>query len=108
MKSSGRSWKKLRLIRSWDRAGKANPLVKEENLGTLGVDEHETKPPRELSCPPEFMINLSIQNLSPFLGPPLFTSGLRFIEEMGELKLSRTLWGLPGYKSPLLCPVSYL
>ena len=49
------------------------------------------------------MINLFIQNLIPFLGLPLFPSGLRFIKEKGEPKPSRTLWGLPWYKSPLLC-----
>ena len=53
------------------------------------------------------MINLSIQNFIAFLVQPLFPSGLRRSKEKGRLKLSRTLQGLPGYKSLFMAPVSF-
>ena len=49
-----------------------------------------------MSSSVKFMINLSIQNVIPFLVPYLFFSGLRSIKEKGGPKQSRTLWGLPG------------
>ena len=50
----------------------------------------------------EFMINLFIQNFIPFLVMSLFPSRLRRVKGKGGLKLSRALWGPPGYKSPFI------
>ena len=56
--------------------------------------------PLKLSFPAEFMINMSIWNVIPFLVLPLFPSVFRSIKEKRELKWSRALQGTPGYKSP--------
>ena len=45
------------------------------------------------------MINLSIQNVSPFLVQHLFPSRLRSNKEKGKWKLSRTPWGPPRCKA---------
>ena len=52
------------------------------------------------------MINLSIQNFILFIVLPLIPSRFRRIKEKGGLKLSRTLQGLPRYKSLSVAPVS--
>ena len=51
------------------------------------------------------MINLCVQNFIPFSVLPLSPSGFK---EKGRLKLSRTLRGLPGYKSPSVPPLFFV
>ena len=49
-----------------------------------------------------------VQNVIPFLVLPRFPSGLRSVKEKRGLKLSRTLWSIPGYKSLFVSPISCL
>ena len=49
-----------------------------------------------------------VQNVIPFLILPLCPSGLRSVKEKRGLKLSRTLWSIPGYKGLFVSPVSCL
>ena len=68
--------------------------------GILCLALNSYQVPGKLSSLDKFMISLSIQNFIPFLVAPLFPSGLKGSKEKGGLKPSRTLWSLPGYKSP--------